>query len=520
MSIEFYVGLARGGAIKQAEEFFLRGNKAEFKKLWDLIKRASSNLARQHHQIDEEIDRCIDALKVLADDANLEPGNDRRGIANPTGMNLYQTADVAGKYVVFSDVHITARDNRQGFFHNTGNKGLYLQVLESHYATEEFTLIENGDIEELLIYEPIMDEIRDIKKMSQDDIDALRERKKQETLRDIARDHPDYYALVDRLFTQAGRYIRLVGNHDADLSSREYVDIIADETGIDWPLASDVAILSDGNRARFLICHGHQFDHSCTPKFANQIGENFSHGSAWAYQGPDRFWTSANDGQQFMDRWLNGTLPYENMLSIDTIKHDTLNDQIWAVLKSQLRFIGVNLPIEGWEALYGKNIAWQYFANQNDPEAALDEEVKPGIRWIKFRHLNEEKIVQGLDRLFGMNSGPKLVLGHSHEPRFRSGMSTGLGQTPRQATTYLNSAAAGRFENLIWGIEIEGGEEKLISWHRDLNTGLPVRTSWIDQVNSTTGQVTLQPASTVSMPDETRNSNEAAWLAATFPLTH
>ncbi len=69
------------------------------------------------------------------------------------------------------------------------------------------------------------------------------------------------------------------------------------------------------------------------------------------------------------------------------------------------------------------------------------------------------------------------MLGHSHEPRLRAGHP---GESDERQVTdfYLNSASAGRFEGLIWGLELIDGEPLLISWHRDAST--PVRTIWRD----------------------------------------
>lgn len=46
----------------------------------------------------------------------------------------------------------------------------------------------------------------------------------------------------------------------------------------------------------------------------------------------------------------------------------------------------------------------------------------------------------------------------------------------RRIEFYINSGAAGRFENLIWCVEIEGGVERMLSWS-DIN-GRLTRITW------------------------------------------
>ncbi len=54
------------------------------------------------------------------------------------------------------------------------------------------------------------------------------------------------------------------------------------------------------------------------------------------------------------------------------------------------------------------------------------------------------------------------MLGHSHEPRHRALNRT----TSKQLQNYMNSGAAGRFENLIWCVEIVDGVGQVAAWHR------------------------------------------------------
>jgi hypothetical protein len=92
-------------------------------------------------------------------------------------------------------------------------------------------------------------------------------------------------------------------------------------------------------------------------------------------------------------------------------------------------------------------------------------EVFCGKRWIKARHMSEVFIHQQLEQVFGANP-PYLILGHSHEPRHQAVTLPTPGQPSGIAEHYLNSGAVGRFENLIWGVEIIDGIPQVVAWHK------------------------------------------------------
>jgi UDP-2,3-diacylglucosamine pyrophosphatase LpxH len=121
------------------------------------------------------------------------------------------------RLVVFSDLHVGNRRRGDDFLKNAE---LFMNVLERHYLARDFTLILNGDIEELLRYSPAEIEAR----------------------------WPDLYSLFGR-FYDAGRFYKLVGNHDIALPLyREY------------PFSE---ILIEGLKLRYrrdvlFLFHGHQ----------------------------------------------------------------------------------------------------------------------------------------------------------------------------------------------------------------------------------------------------------------------
>ncbi len=308
-----------------------------------------------------------------------------------------------------------------------------------------------------------------------------RNSKKIPQLKSIVRDNIEYYEALHGGFISKGRYFKITGNHDRDMGKAGYASVVSEILGHAFPLACDVMLLKSRGITEFIICHGHQFDTSCTPKFAAKAGESFSQASAWAFQGPDRIWRTKYDQ---MDAWLAGREPFLNALVTDEpdsggfLEQEVCEDaqQAWDALGMEIS----NLNTErGWESIYGKNIAWNYFENEGDPQKCIDLEVSTGKRWFKFRHLNELRLTVELENAFGPRV-PTLILGHTHEPRFRprkaSGQS-GHSQNWQEIDFYANSGSAGRFENLIWGIEILDRAPLLISWHRD-GDRMPVRTVW------------------------------------------
>jgi len=68
---------------------------------------------------------------------------------------------------------------------------------------------------------------------------------------------------------------------------------------------------------------------------------------------------------------------------------------------------------------------------------------------------------------------PKLICGHTHEPRQNAVFPTDPGESEpwerpdmHRGASYLNSGSAGRYENLVWGVEIVGEEDRIVSWSR------------------------------------------------------
>jgi len=500
--------------------------KKKFKHMWELTSRADEYSKINHDDMEEEVEQYLDELPFFVNQAEQDLSGtgtfDFRQVRNLEHLSTYRTASQAGRAVVFSDIHITDTANRQNFF-EWANKDLYLQVLSRYYGPRNYTLIENGDVEELLIFEPVvegsnaMPDFRESKN-AWSVITDDRETRKFSQFELIVSQHEDYYRVINDHFLSRDAYFRTIGNHDYDLAKQDFVDVVEATLGFNFPVATDAVLLTSQTNVSYFICHGHQFDSSCTPRHAPFAGESFSQGSAWAYQGPDRYWTIDKDGDGYISQWLNGSKPYDNMLvsalpdesnlsQTDAAIIKTINDLgaiplaaitgavTAAIISGPVGWVAAIVALAAkpafkkamkkqktWEALYTKNIAWEYFDNESNALECFKAEIKEGERWYKFRHMDEVKIVNKLDSFFGPN-GVKLLLGHSHEPRINSAKIIGVGPAPPLSTNYLNSAAAGRFENLIWGIEILNGEPKVISWHQDEDDAL-IKTNWKDEIRS------------------------------------
>jgi hypothetical protein len=400
-----------------------------------------------------------------------------------------------GRFVIFSDHHMAFAGSRQDFFRTSGNSDLYGEIL-AEYAGAGFTLIENGDVEELLIHEPAfpppqpqlslqekVGNLRDIDDRGWEALDALRVQNRLPQLENVIANHKALYEQINRQFVKEGRYIRLAGNHDQDLQDAGFLEVLRAEYP-DLEQVYDFLILEpeEASGPTYVIGHGHHFDEACTPRFARRLTETIAECLGWAYEGADRVWRwDIPDG---VKDWANGKEAFRNNLVRD--EHDphklTFGDWVETGLVAFLTgYIGlVTLGMLGslggivgmaaslvdelsdpafWETTLGSNIAWEYFRSR-DPAEAIFEELFCGERWTKLRHLDEVFIHDQLKGKFGSRP-PYLVLGHSHEPRHRA-----LNPDGSIAEHYLNGGAAGRFQNLIWGVEIIDGVPQVVAWHR------------------------------------------------------
>jgi UDP-2,3-diacylglucosamine pyrophosphatase LpxH len=451
-----------------AMKFNLRqGDLPTYDELWKIVSKAHD--FKKKSSTETAILADLDAAYGLA--AKLANGGSLTG--NPkTWSRVTERTDA--NFVVFSDFHMTdfTSISLPNYFKDF-NLPLYLSVLRHYRALGDFTVVENGDVEECVIYEPTLADSKARQKAFKalpvvasdpkwDDFLDLRYAARLDALNTVIAGFGDYYVLIKNEFIARDRYVRLTGNHDTYLPEARERDLLNRIEGHLGVPVFDVMRVNRSGSPGYLVMHGHQFDtvsiQHGTTAFAKSLGEVFSETSSWIYQGPDRFWTSSDT-----NRWINGA-NFGNFLARET-SGEFDGDAAWHLLfgsKPKIRSDAADFV----EQLLGHEIAWEYFEN-DDPFNAFALEVITGEEMFKFRHLNERELCsEYANKFMGLQQQPfskpipKLVLGHTHEPRQNSvNPSSGT-----EAYWYLNSGAAGRFENLIWCVEVTGSEDAIVSW--------------------------------------------------------
>ena len=508
--------IQRGVMCSLAAAYGLQGDKEEFKRYYELFKKAQDYDKEHHDAAASAVRQSIQTIKLVCD-AVPKGQEPLSTTVEGVGLGLVKRLPSDGRYVVFSDHHITDRDNRQNFF-APNNKGLYLDILKDYYGVADFDLIENGDVEELLIYEPDLGEMGEIGSWGWPKILSYRRTKTEESIRSIAADNADYYRVIYDAFASKKKYHKVVGNHDVALLDGTLMQLLRTATGYQFERPVETVLLSDNERHSYFICHGHQFDHSCTRRFAEYIGESYTQAGAWAFQGPDRTWLHNKD---WLDDMLAGRRPVINNI-VGTEPTGLTTGQVLSLIAAfgvgavlggasitaalasgslstaMLQTIFNIVPPQNFfEEVMQKNIAWEYFDDPDD-YGKLINQIASGQRWFKVRHTEEIALTdflanEGTPKPWGNDTPPVVVIGHSHEARLQARRPNG-----KTASRYINTAAAGRFENMIWGLEIVESEPSLVTWHRSA-AGAPVRTLWKP---ASFGLVSvLQPASQATLDE-------------------
>ncbi|MEN0067036.1 MAG: hypothetical protein AAGA48_33205 [Myxococcota bacterium] len=441
--------------LEMAERYALQGDKRTFRSLFR-VQQAIRQLGAWP-SIDQVVEKGMRGLNEVLD---------HRPTEQPGFRTVRRTS--AERVVIFSDHHILPDENRQSGVWRANRDG-YTRILQ-HYGENDWTVVEDGDIEDLVILEPDVTEGLYAEVLTGGSRRRVRTRHARDLLRGIAsnpvatfealvqariprrqaqydaiRSAPGNQAYYDTLrqLHASGQLIRVAGNHDYNLQALK--------TGEDFVRPVDVAII-DRERP-MAILHGHQFDQATAPGIATLYGEVISECLGVWYQGPDRTW-----GAHEVSRILRGGFP--NRLST----HGHGNRGALGAMATALLASGdgaVDEWAEAWEALFGHPIAWEYAAENwqasarygvYQPEKII-EQAMLGKQFFKFRHLDEMAVVLGLER---WRVDADLVLGHTHE--VRTVPSGPLGR-------YYNSGAAGRFERLIWALEADPEGTTVVAWH-------------------------------------------------------
>lgn len=462
---------------KELARFTKADDEKNFNQLWELAKQAETFKHDHRNLITAKLALNFDHLAEVVNN-DVPP--------NVDGHRNVKRLPLTGKYVIFSDHHICPDGNRHDYFKKFGNAKLYAMLLTNYYM-KGYTLIENGDVEDMLVVEPNVDESKKLGNINLEkelvDLEALRATRRKKQLRAVVDSFENYtykiYDLIAMTFQKSGRYVRIMGNHDPDLKEPDFNGILREKYGNNF-MAYDYALI-DGppnsrKRASFVITHGHQFDASTMPAVAPELGEVYSECLAWAYEGADRTWKWnshtnlwALSRHAFNNRLVSGDIK----LSLDDIDTLVSGLNIGAAFNAAVRVLtGGHLKCEDFpklgsetevknliQAVFGHPIAWEYLLGTTIYQKLCQVLLK--AEFFKFRHLDELHLVEEYGKRFPSESTrPVLVLGHTHEVR-----SNAIDASQRAYPWYLNCGSAGRFENLIWGVEIDNGVSRIVSWH-------------------------------------------------------
>jgi len=457
-----------------------------FDDLWEITWESKKYKDAQDEAIKADLRDAYDLAARVASDTDF-PDNRQR-----LTWDRIADAPPSPNYVVFSDHHMMnhSSDFTLDNYFKDLNRDLYMDILNVYADANDWCLIENGDVEECIIYE-VSETEADMRKnlarnrndypITQEDTGwdgfmQVRYANREQVLADLITEFSDYYTLIRDRFVSQGKYVRTTGNHDTYSDTereRTLLNMIEAPNALDG-VNHDAGRIQDVVRIRrngditHVVMHGHQFDtvsiQSGDVPYALSLGEVFSETQSWIYEGPDRFWPDRD-----CRAWLAGG-SIGNILARETAS-EYENDATWNLLNAggDTARTKIENDTQGFiEHLLGHEIAWEYFEN-SDKFLALGLEVLQSDEWFKFRHLNERDLCSYYQSNYVVHAGlplpgpiPKLVLGHTHEPR----QNAVDPQRDQQYPLYLNSGSAGRFENLIWAVEITPTEDRIVSWSR------------------------------------------------------
>jgi hypothetical protein len=311
------------------------------------------------------------------------------------------------EYVVFSDFHMFQGGSDLDKFRILENDKLYMSVL-SKYADKKYVLIENGDIEDLWMREPslggaLIDQTFDcVGGPFGEVLDEVYEGSvRKRQLGGIIANNVHVYGWIRDLFHDKGRFIRTVGNHDQQMRDGELLDGI--RTVYDGVDIYDYV---------FIGVHSHGIP----------IG------------GPD---VIIGHGHQF-DAWNTRTCA---KMAGEAITETVSGVSRWAASTKSHGYWQSRLDGKGFDNELSDLTFTTFFFEQQ----SVDEP--------ELRDLLEEAFEDAPKQ-------PHLVLGHTHTPRYRAADEDG-----RVFANYTNTGTAGRFDDLIWCVEIVKGEPSLHAWH-------------------------------------------------------
>jgi hypothetical protein len=300
-------------------------------------------------------------------------------------------------------------------FRISGNDQLYLEVL-ARYAQRNFSLIENGDLEDLWMREPSPGSVlieEGLELIGGPVGEAMEEHfevsQAKTQLADIIANNMHVYAAIRELFDRRDRFLRTIGNHDDPLRN----EAVAEGLRTIYPKlkVNDYVFITPAHMPRnpmTVVTHGHQFDAWNTPSCASMAGEVITE----VVSGLSTIWGESS--------WAAGSTSRSTWMS-------------------KLR--GSGFP----------NVLEDLTVSTLASAQSVDE--------VELYKLMDEAFPSGRH---GPPAYPYLILGHTHEPRHQSKRPGG-----GYFNKYTNSGTAGRYDGLVWCVEIIDGVPEVHVWYRD-----------------------------------------------------
>jgi hypothetical protein len=300
---------------------------------------------------------------------------------------------VNGKYVVFSDHHLFVEGDPLDRFRQIGNHELYMAVLH-YYAQNGYTLIENGDVEDLwmrpMSFSSAAEDIT-LEVIGWPIGTAIEEAREETRItnqaRDIFTNNADVYFTIDSRFHSNGRFVRIWGNHDDYWSQSKYVDELQAVYTNLQPV--EYAIITDSSGpAEVLIAHGHQ-----------------------------------------IDAWNNATCRVAGELITESV--------------SGIPSLAASVEErEDWESKLSDGFDNE-LSNIDLPGSSISEN--------EFYEKTKEEFSDRRDM-------PEFVLGHSHTPREDALIENWQYEDEWTFNEYTNEGTAGRWEEFVWCAYIVNGQ--------------------------------------------------------------
>ena len=393
-------------------------------KAWELVKSAGAFLVRAALTVGWIIMHIDDVLwALLSGFICLLAGKDeeaypiiRHICMDPDSMKnslTYTHVPSSSKYVVFSDHHMFVEGSILDRFRIAGNDDLYLEVL-AEYAQRQYTLIENGDLEDLWMREPtptgelVEEGLELLGGPAGEAFEEYFEVGQAKTqLAAIVSNNMPVYAVVRELFDKKGMLLRTIGNHDEPLRNKEVLEGLR-SVYPDISINDFIFLTASGMPGSpvTVVTHGHQFD----------------------------AWNNKSCGS------MAGEVITEVVSGLSTI----WGESSWAAGSTS-------------RSSWSSKLAGRGFDNELEDLTVSTFASAQSVDEVELYDLMNEAFPSGPS---GPPAYPYLILGHTHEPRCGPSRPGG-----GYYEKYTNSGTAGRYDGLLWCVELENGVPEVHVWY-------------------------------------------------------